>query len=201
MSARKIAATTIAILATTTSEAQSGPAPYWQAVGYLSTLKALGYLPEWAGLEDSWRFVESADGARQLVCVVDKATGARWTVTGNRERWLAGLLNPGAAFLDLWERGKPGRALPEDVAQCHGSTPAGASLPQTLGGPRYRAIVHTEPSRSAPLDLTAMAGFLLGSVEPGAYCGSPIPGETVTGNPDPAVRWHNAPGGGITLCR
>jgi hypothetical protein len=186
----------------TAPAAQPGPSPYWQAIAAVETFKALNLLPAWAGIEDDWRFLVSADSARRVVCLQDRGTGQRFTVTGRLERFLAGMQYDPGVFMDLWETNaqpRP-RALAVDVELCW---PQAGTIgrARTLGEEAFEALVHVRPSRAAPLDWATMrAAYVMGRPQAGLWCGSTRLTEP-TEHPDPLVGWYSAPGGGMTRCR
>ena len=188
--------------AVASAQANTWPAPWWQAVGYIQTFKALQLLPPWADLQDDWRFLDSADSRRKVVCVRDRATGAQWTATGDLARFIAGAQGDLGILMALAETnaGPRPRALQADVDLCWPPAPTAQRFPVTLGEPVYRAIVHVRADRSAPLDWPAMAKLTMGQAPVGAACSvQRIPEPTE--HPDPVVGWHHAPGGGLTRCR
>jgi hypothetical protein len=177
-----------------------GVPPWWQAVAYIESFKGLGLLPPWAGLEDDWRFVDSADSKRKVLCLRDRGTGARWTATGDLARWIAGAQGDLGILTALWETNASPRPAPlaVDVALCWPQPVA--RVPVTLGEPAYRAIVHVRPDRQAPLDWAAMGKLVMARPPAGQPCSAARIAEP-TESADPLVTWRMAPGGGLTRCR
>lgn len=182
--------------------ASAGPAPWWQAVAAIATFKALHLLPDWAGLEDEWRFLVSTDSARQVVCIRDRATRARWTASGRLDRFIAGAQYQPDIYLDLWETNaapRP-RAPAEDVALCWPET-VGVTA---AGEPAYYSIAcRAECGPTGQVDWSATARSMAGAAIPGEQCG-PAP----AGLPDPGggyiwgeIRRLHAPRGAIALTR
>ena len=184
--------------------ASAGPPPWWQAVAAIATFKALHLLPEWAGLEDDWRMLVSADSQRQVVCIRDRATGARWTTSGRLDRFIAGAQYQPGIYLDLWESNaqpRP-RVPPADVALCWPDTVAAG--PTAAGEPAYYSIAcRAGCGPTGQVDWGATARSMAGASIAGEQCG-PAP----AGLPPPGggyiwgeIRRLHAPRGAIALTR
>lgn len=170
----------------------------------LSNGKDTGRLPAWLSLDDGFT-LKWANG-RSYGCFTDRATGAR------QARWAPVETLQNYMVSGLWNFTPGVPTLYDDERVCFPDLPVTPPTvqPTAIGQPIYKAIVHQKASAppywrtTTPLNFTDMnRDFRAGTTTAGEPCGTPI-SETVTGQADTKIRWHNfrGPGGaGITLCR